>query len=84
MSTAGRRRARVLLDRADADAVALVTPADHPEVADEIVGFHAQQAVEKLLKAVLAARDIRAPRSHSVSELFDLVTESGVHVPVDS
>jgi len=25
---------------------------DEPEVADEVIGFHAQQAVEKILKAI--------------------------------
>src|SRR5688500_18217496 len=40
---------------------------------DEIIGFHAQQAVEKLFKAVLAARSIHFRRTHDLVELIDLI-----------
>lgn len=35
--------------------------------------FHAQQAVEKLLKAVLVWHQVEFPRSHDISRLVDLV-----------
>ena len=35
--------------------------------------FHAQQAVEKSLKAVLALHEIEYPRRHDVGELLELV-----------
>jgi HEPN domain-containing protein len=47
-----RVEAEVLVRKAEDDANAMRLLAD-AEVSDEIVGFHAQQAVEKWLKAVL-------------------------------
>ena len=35
--------------------------------------FHAQQAVEKSLKAVLVLRGVEFPKSHSLSRLIDLL-----------
>jgi len=40
--------------KANNDATAAREFADNPEISDEIIGFHAQQAVEKWLKAVMA------------------------------
>ncbi len=40
--------------------------------ATDIVAFHAQQAVEKSLKAVLGLDDIVYPRTHSIVELIAL------------
>lgn len=36
-------------------------------------GFHAQQAVEKALKAVVAVRGLEIPRSHDIELLIRLV-----------
>jgi len=47
----------------------------------EVFGFHAQQAVEKILKAVLAARGIPYPRTHRIAELIDLLRRGGESVP---
>ena len=38
-------------------------------LADEIFGFHAQQAVEKLLKALITARGERHPFTHDLGKL---------------
>jgi len=38
---------------------------------DEIFGFHAQQAFEKLFKALIAARGIRYERTHVFKRLLD-------------
>jgi len=43
---------------------------------DEIIGFHAQQAVEKALKAWLVHLGIDFPKVHSLGALMDLL---GVH-----
>jgi HEPN domain-containing protein len=58
----GRDLARVLLERADGDVALVRYVRDNADIADVIVGFHAQQAVEKSLKAVLAAHDITTRR----------------------
>ena len=52
-----------------------------PDAPDEILGFHAQQAAEKLLKAALCAHKIAFPRTHQLDELLDLAREQGLAVP---
>ena len=42
--------------------------------------FHAQQAVEKALKALLISRNIPFPRTHNIGTLVDLVSDT-VSVP---
>lgn len=63
--------ARILLSKArqDLEAMEVLIASD---VADEIVGFHAQQAVEKALKAVLTAADVRVGRTHDIAFLLSL------------
>lgn len=50
---------------------------DNPLFADEIFGFHAQQAVEKSLKAWLALLFVDFPLTHDVSRLLALLEEVG-------
>lgn len=76
-------RARAFLQRADADLAAVRAMEALDEVPDEIVGFHGQQAAEKLLKAVLAAHGIDFPRTHSIRFLLDLLDEHGLSPPSD-
>ena len=38
--------------------------------------FHSQQAAEKALKAVLVALGIRPPRTHSIEQLLDMLSEN--------
>lgn len=76
-------RARALLGRADADLAAVRALEAVETVPDEVVGFDAQQAVEKLLKAVLAAHDIDFPRTHSIRFLLDLLADHGLAAPDD-
>jgi HEPN domain-containing protein len=54
----GADLARVLLDRADDDVTLVRRVVEEEDIADAIVGFHAQQAVEKAIKAVLAAHGV--------------------------
>jgi HEPN domain-containing protein len=53
------------------------------EVPDRIVGFHAQQAVEMFLKAVLSLRGIGYERTHDIERLASLISEGGVEPPPD-
>ncbi|HEX2275353.1 MAG TPA: HEPN domain-containing protein [Acidimicrobiales bacterium] len=48
-----------------------------------MLGFHAQQAVEKSLKAVLASREIEFPRTQDLTLLFSLAERHGVAAPRD-
>jgi len=38
------------------------------------MGFHAQQAAEKFLKAILVSLQIEFPKTHDLAELLDLVS----------
>ncbi len=76
-------RARTFLRRADADLAAVRAMEALDEVPDEIVGFHGQQAAEKLLEAVLAAHGIDFPRAHSIRFLLDLLDDRRLAPPSD-
>jgi HEPN domain-containing protein len=73
--------ARVLLARAIDDETLVRKVSADTEVADAIVGFHAQQAAEKLIKAVLAARGVAFIKSHALSYLVGLVEEHHIDAP---
>jgi HEPN domain-containing protein len=73
--------ARVLLARAVDDETLVRKVSADTEVADAIVGFHAQQAAEKLIKAVLAARGVAFIKSHALSYLVGLVEEHHIDAP---
>jgi len=47
---------------------------------DEIFGFHAQQAIEKALKAWLSLCERRYPLTHSLRALLALLEEEGCDV----
>jgi HEPN domain-containing protein len=66
-------RARILASKAEEDAVAVDELLGNDHISDRIIGFHAQQAVEKFLKAVIASRgETYAPR-HDIDYLVDLL-----------
>lgn len=48
------------------------------------VGFHAQQAVEKALKAVLMYHEIQYPFTHDIKALMKLVKKTKVPLPPNS
>jgi HEPN domain-containing protein len=77
----GRDLARVLLQRADDDIALVRRVADEPEIADAIVGFHAQQAVEKSIKAVLASREIEYGKTHDLNYLVGALETHAIHAP---
>lgn len=52
-----------------------------PEIHDGAVGFHAQQALEKCLKAVLALHQIPFRKTHNLDELLDLLKDQGRALP---
>lgn len=64
------------LGRARADlAVAQLT--DDKRIAPEILAFHAQQAAEKALKAMLVQRQIEFPHTHVIGLLLNLCQTAG-------
>ena len=84
MSQPEIERARAFLERADADLAAVRALEHDRSVPDAIVGFHAQQAAEKLLKAVLASRGIEFPRTHSLRYLIDTLADHQLDPPEDN
>jgi HEPN domain-containing protein len=58
--------------------------ASDPEIDDEAVGFHAQQAIEKWLKAVMASRGLEEVRIHDLGRLLELLGGAGVKLPTDA
>lgn len=58
--------------------------ASDPEIDDEAVGFHAQQAIEKWLKAVMALHGLEEARIHDLGRLLELLRDTGVELPPDA
>lgn len=52
-------------------------------VSDSPVGFHAQQAVEKALKAAIASRDLEFPFTHDLGVLMQLCEDAGFELLAD-
>jgi HEPN domain-containing protein len=49
----------------------------------EVFGFHAQQSVEKLFKAVLCHAHIQYPRTHQLTALLDLAHDNDIELPAE-
>ena len=74
------KQARVLLETAERDISALRGMGDAVVFADEIFGFHAQQAAEKLFKAWIASLGETYPQSHDIAALLDILNACGMDV----
>jgi HEPN domain-containing protein len=72
--------AKALLSIARKDADALRGMIGNPLFADEIFGFHAQQAIEKALKAWLASLSVDFPLTHDLSRLLGLLEDTGAEM----
>ena len=73
---------RLMLAMAEKDLKALKAMTDLDSFSDEIFGFHAQQAVEKALKAWLSATGIKYPKIHDLEQLVELLKTNNVAMPV--
>lgn len=73
--------ARLMLQKTRQDLALVQTVAESPEVADEIVGFHAQQAIEKSLEAALTRLGIEYRYTHDLSVLHAQAEDAGIHPP---
>lgn len=70
--------------KARSDEIALDRLADDPDVPDDLIGFHAQQALEKLLKAALAHAGVAPPRIHDLGELIARLGDAGMTPPTSA
>lgn len=80
--TPGIEEALRLLRLAEKDLRAFLVMKDHPDVTFGIACFHAQQAVEKSIKAILFFHGIEFRRIHDLEELAALLSRNGVDTPV--
>ncbi|MFU8858632.1 MAG: HEPN domain-containing protein [Deferrisomatales bacterium] len=78
MSAPGTELAALWLHKAQNDLVTGEQTLLLPDGPTDTVCFHAQQAAEKALKALLTAHESTAPRGHDLLRLLDLATE---HLP---
>jgi hypothetical protein len=66
-----------MLNLARRDLKALEGMRDREIFADEVFGFHAQQSVEKALKAWLESLARRYPLTHDLARLLKEITDAG-------
>lgn len=75
--------AETLLKVAERDMAAFRALIENPSVHYSISFFHAQQYVEKALKAALVIRGVEIRRMHDLTELAALLRDNGMALPVD-
>jgi HEPN domain-containing protein len=80
-SPEGPSLAAALAKKAASDAKAMRRLAGDQEIEDDAVGFHAQQAIEKWLKAVIASRGLEFPKTHDLGRLLEIVANAEVEPP---
>jgi len=65
-----------LLEKASQDELVVDRLMTFPDSPPEIIGFHLQQAAEKMLKAALASQGVRYRLTHNLGELIHLLGEA--------
>lgn len=73
--------ARLLLQKARQDLDLVVSVAGSEAIADEIIGFHIQQAIEKAIKAALTRLGNQYEFTHDLSILYRQAENSGLTLP---
>jgi HEPN domain-containing protein len=73
-----------LLRMADQDWEMFLVLKDAPRVGLAGVCFHAQQCVEKTLKAMMVAHDLAFERTHNLVALAERLHKHGVVLPIDA
>jgi len=74
-------QAQLLQRKAAQDLAVLRKLIGDPVISDETLGFHAQQAAEKMIKALLALEGHEYPRTHDLGLLLDLLSSLDVRIP---
>lgn len=77
-----REATRHWLDFADRDLKSARILAEEPGLAGVSV-FHAQQCVEKLLKAVLENEELLIPKTHDLERLMELIRPKAENLKLD-
>jgi len=71
-----RELVRLWFEKAEGDWRVSHRLLDDPEPHTEAIAFHAQQAVEKYLKALLTWRQVDFPKTHDIKRLLELIGSS--------
>jgi HEPN domain-containing protein len=71
----------LLLRKAEGDLALLDEVWRSRRVGDDIIGYHCQQAAEKMLKALLSELGVEFPRTHNLRLLMDLLADAGELLP---
>ena len=77
----GNELARLLMEKAAGDEKILFRLIDDDDIPDDGLGFHAQQAVEKRIKAVLAHNEVAYERTHNIAYLLTLLDGASIPKP---
>ena len=78
---ANKEQAEALLAAGLRDRLTLRLLRESGEAPEEAIGFHAQQACEKFLKAVLVMHGLIFERTHDLAILFSLCGTHRIQVP---
>lgn len=81
--TPQREEAERYLRLARRDEAAFHTLLNSATVDFAVACFHAQQAVEKALKAVMFLRGLEFRRTHDLEELSGTLADAGVNIPLE-
>ncbi len=73
--------AQLLMESARQDVAVCNLLSPNTSIGDAVIGFHAQQAIEKSIKAVLSQSGIEFRRTHDLIDLLDLVQDNGLPMP---
>ncbi len=76
-----REQALLFLRKAAQDEALLDEVLTSERVGDEVVGFHCQQAAEKMLKALLSDLAVHCGKTHDLGALVALLEEAGCPRP---
>ena len=76
-------QSEMLLRKAAAEEVLVEKVLEESAIADELIGYHCQQAVEKLLKARLVTLGVNYPKTHNLQTLVELLEDQGKQLPAD-
>ena len=76
-----REYADVLFEKAVGDLRVLERLIGQPDLPVWAMAFHAQQAVEKFIKAVLTSGNVPFPHTHDLRELMELLEQEGMDSP---
>lgn len=76
-----REQALHFLRKAAQDEALLDAVLESGKVSDEVIGFHCQQAAEKMLKALLSDLGAAFHKTHEIGALMDSLARSGAPLP---